>query len=73
MNMQPIEQQAMSPEIIKKINEAGVIAVLVIDEVKHAVPVAKALLKGGVSASELTLLTSVAMDAALKMNCLRLL
>lgn len=62
--MQPIAQQAMSPDIIKKIDDAGIIAVLVIDELKHAVPVAKALLKGGVNAIELTLRTPVAMDAA---------
>jgi 2-dehydro-3-deoxyphosphogluconate aldolase/(4S)-4-hydroxy-2-oxoglutarate aldolase len=62
--MQPIEQQAMTPEIIKTIDNAGVIAVLVIDEVKHAVPLAKALLAGGVDTIELTLRTPVAMDAA---------
>ena len=62
--MQPIEQQAMTPEIIKKIDDAGIIAVLVIDELKHAVPLAKSLLAGGVSTIELTLRTPVALDAA---------
>lgn len=62
--MQPISQKAMTPEIIKKIDDSGVIAVLVIDELKHAVPVARALLKGGVDSIELTLRTPVAMDAA---------
>lgn len=62
--MQPISQKAMSPEIIKKIDDSGVIAVLVIDELKHAVPVARALLKGGVDSIELTLRTPVAFDAA---------
>lgn len=62
--MQPIEQRAMSPEIIERINKAGIIAVLVIDELKHAVPLAKALLKGGIDAIELTLRTDVAIDAA---------
>jgi 2-dehydro-3-deoxyphosphogluconate aldolase/(4S)-4-hydroxy-2-oxoglutarate aldolase len=62
--MHVIEQQAMSPEIIQKIDKAGVIAVLVIDELKHAVPVAKALLNGGITAIELTLRTDVAWDAA---------
>jgi 2-dehydro-3-deoxyphosphogluconate aldolase/(4S)-4-hydroxy-2-oxoglutarate aldolase len=62
--MQPIAQRAMAPEIITKIDESGIIAVLVIDELKHAVPVAQALLKGGVNAIELTLRTPVAMDAA---------
>lgn len=62
--MQPIEQQAMRPDIKTKINDTGIVAVLVIDELKHAVPVANALLKGGVDAIELTLRTPVAMDAA---------
>lgn len=62
--MQPIAQRAMSPDIIRKIDDCGIIAVLVIDELKHAVPVAQALLKGGVNAIELTLRTPVAMDAA---------
>ncbi|GAL82354.1 4-hydroxy-2-oxoglutarate aldolase [Algibacter lectus] len=63
--MQPITQKAMTPEIIKKIDDSGVIAVLVIDELKHAVPLAKALLKGGgVDSIELTLRTPVALDAA---------
>jgi len=60
--MQPIAQRAMKPEIIKKIDAAGVIAVLVIDDVKHAVPTAKALLAGGVDAIELTLRTPAAIE-----------
>ncbi|WP_298363534.1 bifunctional 4-hydroxy-2-oxoglutarate aldolase/2-dehydro-3-deoxy-phosphogluconate aldolase [uncultured Lutibacter sp.] len=62
--MYPIEQQAMSPEIISKVNKAGIIGMLIIDEVKHAVPVAKALLKGGINTIELTLRTPAALDAA---------
>lgn len=62
--MQPIAQQAMSPELIQKIDTAGIIAVLIVDEVKHAVPLAKALIKGGVDAIELTLRTPAALDAA---------
>lgn len=62
--MQPIEQQAMKPEIIQKIDDVGIVAVLVIDEVKHAVPLARALQKGGVDAIELTLRTPAALDAA---------
>jgi len=57
-------QQIMSSEIIQKINNSGVVISLVIDELKHAVPVAKALVKGGVAIIELTLRTPVAMDAA---------
>jgi len=62
--MHPINQRAMSPEIIKTINNAGVVAVLVIDEVKHVVPLANALLKGGITAIELTLRTPAALEAA---------
>lgn len=54
----------MTPEIISKIDESGIIAVLVIDELKHALPLAKALLQGGVNAIELALRTPVALDAA---------
>lgn len=62
--MYPIQQQAMTPDIIKKIDEVGIIAVLIIDDLKHAVPVAKALLEGGIDAVELTLRTPVALEAA---------
>lgn len=62
--MQPIAQRAMTPEIITKIDEAGIVAVLVIDELKHALPLAKALLAGGVNSIELTLRTDAALDAA---------
>ncbi len=62
--MQPIEQRAMTSELIKKIEDAGIIAVLIIDDVKHAVPVARALLAGGVDVIELTLRTPAAMESA---------
>lgn len=58
------EKPAMSPELTKKIDDSGVVAVLIIDEVKHAVPMARALLEGGVDAIELTLRTPAAMDSA---------
>jgi len=61
--MEPIAQLAMSPDIIKKIDDAGIVAVLVVDELKHAVPLARALLSGGVNAIELTLRTPVALEA----------
>ncbi|MCL4139598.1 UNVERIFIED_CONTAM: hypothetical protein GTU68_030560 [Idotea baltica] len=54
----------MTPEIINKIDDAGIIAVLIIDELKHAIPLAKALLKGGVDTIELTLRTDAAIAAA---------
>lgn len=62
--MQPTEQRAMSSELITKIDSAGIIAVLIVDEVKHAIPLANALLAGGVDTIELTLRTPAALDAA---------
>jgi 2-dehydro-3-deoxyphosphogluconate aldolase / (4S)-4-hydroxy-2-oxoglutarate aldolase len=48
----------------KAIADARLIAVLVIDELEAAVPVAESLLAGGVTAMELTLRTPVALEAA---------
>ena len=62
MNATP--QTAMSSELIEKIDATGIIAVLVVDEVRHAVPLANALLAGGVDTIELTLRTPAALDAA---------
>lgn len=64
MKMISAEQQAMSSALAKKIDDSGVIAVLIIDEVKHAVPMAQALLNGGIDAIELTLRTPAAIDSA---------
>ncbi len=50
-------------ELGKKIAKSGVIAVLVIDREEDAVPLARALLKGGVTAIELTLRTDAAFAA----------
>jgi 2-dehydro-3-deoxyphosphogluconate aldolase/(4S)-4-hydroxy-2-oxoglutarate aldolase len=50
-------------ELQQKVEASGVIAVLVIDQVEHAVPVAQALLEGGISVMELTLRTPAAIDA----------
>lgn len=55
---------SMFPDAIAaQIGTCGVIAVLVIDRVEDAVPVARALIGGGVSAMELTLRTPAAIDA----------
>jgi len=51
-------------EIGRAIASARLIAVLVIDELESAIPVAESLLKGGVRAMELTLRTPVALEAA---------
>jgi 2-dehydro-3-deoxyphosphogluconate aldolase/(4S)-4-hydroxy-2-oxoglutarate aldolase len=53
----------MNDEFCNKLYQSGVIAVLVIDDVKDAVPLARALLKGNVDIMELTLRTPAAMDA----------
>jgi 2-dehydro-3-deoxyphosphogluconate aldolase/(4S)-4-hydroxy-2-oxoglutarate aldolase len=50
-------------DLQQKVETSGVIAVLVIDQVEHAVPVARALLEGGISVMELTLRTPAAIDA----------
>lgn len=47
----------------QRLTEARLIAVLVIDRVEDAVPLAEALLAGGVRAMELTLRTPVALEA----------
>ncbi|MCP4974790.1 MAG: bifunctional 4-hydroxy-2-oxoglutarate aldolase/2-dehydro-3-deoxy-phosphogluconate aldolase [Maribacter sp.] len=54
----------MTPSLIKKIDQTGIIAVLIIDEVRNAVSVARALLDGGVDAIELTLRTRAALESA---------
>lgn len=56
--------QVMTPEIANRINDEGIVACIVIDNVYHAIPMAEALLKGGVNALELTLRTPAALDAA---------
>jgi len=50
-------------EMSQRIERTGVISVLIIDDVAHAVPLAKALLAGGVDAMELTLRTDAAIDS----------
>jgi 2-dehydro-3-deoxyphosphogluconate aldolase/(4S)-4-hydroxy-2-oxoglutarate aldolase len=50
-------------ELVETLYRQGVIAVLVIDNVADAVPLARCLLDSGIRAMELTLRTSVAFDA----------
>jgi 2-dehydro-3-deoxyphosphogluconate aldolase/(4S)-4-hydroxy-2-oxoglutarate aldolase len=50
-------------ELAARIEQAGVVAVLVIDRAEDAVPLAKALLNGGIDAMELTLRTPAALTA----------
>jgi 2-dehydro-3-deoxyphosphogluconate aldolase / (4S)-4-hydroxy-2-oxoglutarate aldolase len=55
--------QAFDSDLAARIEAAGVIAVLVIDRVEDALPLAKALLDGGVNVMELTLRTSAGLAA----------
>lgn len=50
-------------EVIAKVRKTPIIAVLVIDAAEDAVPLAKALMAGGVFATELTLRTPAAFEA----------
>ena len=50
-------------EMLKRIERTRVIAVLILEDAAHAVPLAQALLAGGVDAMELTLRTDAAIDA----------
>ncbi len=54
---------AFSPELAARIERAGIVAVLIIDRVEDAVPLAKALLDGGIDVMELTLRTDAALGA----------
>jgi len=49
------------PQVFHDLESTGVLAVLVVDQVADAVPLAEALLAGGVTAMELTLRTDAAM------------
>jgi 2-dehydro-3-deoxyphosphogluconate aldolase/(4S)-4-hydroxy-2-oxoglutarate aldolase len=50
-------------DLLLRLHQTGVLAVLILDRPQDAVPVARALLSGGVNAMELTLRTPTALDA----------
>ena len=50
-------------KLAEEISIAGIVAVLVVDEARDAVPLARALLEGGVTVMELTLRTPAAIEA----------
>jgi 2-dehydro-3-deoxyphosphogluconate aldolase/(4S)-4-hydroxy-2-oxoglutarate aldolase len=52
----------MTESLTRHLQKTGVIAVLMIDRVEDAVPMARALLAGGVNGIELTLRTAAALD-----------
>ena len=55
---------SLFPEpLFSRLHRTGVVAVLVVDDPEHAVPLARALLAGGVDCMELTLRTPAAMEA----------
>lgn len=60
--------QAFDPELATRIESFGVIAVLVVDRADDAIPLARALLDGGVGVMELTLRTPAALDALKKIR-----
>jgi 2-dehydro-3-deoxyphosphogluconate aldolase / (4S)-4-hydroxy-2-oxoglutarate aldolase len=51
------------PEISRQIADCGIVAVLILDRVQDAVPVARSLVAGGVTAMELTLRTAAPLEA----------
>jgi 2-dehydro-3-deoxyphosphogluconate aldolase/(4S)-4-hydroxy-2-oxoglutarate aldolase len=56
-------QDAFPTSLSQRIEKTGIIAVLVIENAGQAVPLARALLAGGIEAMELTLRTPVALEA----------
>ncbi|MDR1363795.1 MAG: bifunctional 4-hydroxy-2-oxoglutarate aldolase/2-dehydro-3-deoxy-phosphogluconate aldolase [Spirochaetaceae bacterium] len=58
----------MDETLTEKIRVSALIAVLVIDDAGDAVPLAKALLRGGISVIELTLRTPAALEALSKIK-----
>lgn len=63
--MTPAEQSAKAAEICRL---APVVPVLVIDDIAHAAPLARALVAGGLPALEVTLRTPCALDAIRAMS-----
>lgn len=54
----------MIPDTVNhRVSQSGIVAVLVIDDAANAVPLARALLAGGVDVMELTLRTDAALDS----------
>lgn len=52
----------LAPELLKRISQTGVIAVLVVDHTEDAVPLATALLEGGIDVVEIALRTPASLD-----------
>jgi len=58
-----VQSPLFETHLAEKVSAAGVVAVLVVDDAKDAVPLARALLDGGVKVMELTLRTPAAIEA----------
>lgn len=54
---------AFDPQLAERIEKSGNIAVVVIDDAAGAIPLARALLEGGVTVMELTLRTATALES----------
>ena len=68
-SLSPMNLPALfDPSLDEKISAAGVIAVLVVDDAGDAVPLARALLDGGVGVMELTLRTPAAFEALVEIR-----
>ena len=50
-------------ELSTRVHQSGIIAVLIIEDARKAVPLAQALLAGGIDSIELTLRTPTALEA----------
>ncbi len=58
-----MESKVFNSDLLKKVEASGIIAVLEIEDAESAIPVVDALLEGGISAIELTLRTSSALES----------
>ena len=54
--------------ILSEISKIGIVPVIKIDDAKDAVPLAKALIKGGLPCAEVTFRTAAAADAIAAMS-----
>ena len=50
-------------EVLKKIQEIGIVPVVVINDVKDALPLGKALMEGGLPCAEVTFRTAAAEES----------
>jgi len=58
-----MESTVFRSDLLERVKDSGIIAVLEIDDSDNAIPVVDALLEGGISAIELTLRTSSALES----------